>query len=276
MMKNKIIISVVSVGTIIAIGLSVARHKYIQRFTKSVLHLFAISKNVSKQTFSYAQLEGLPEPVQRYFRTVLPEGYPYISSVRLQHKGLFKTGVDKDWTAIEGEQYFTVEPPGFIWRGETALFSARDMFVAGRGRLVVTLASLVDVVDAQGSDADQGELLRWLGESVWFPTNLLPSERLEWSPIDQENAKLTFNYHGLSLYYIVSFNERGEITRMETQRYMTADRMETWVGELTDYQLINEVRIPTRIKATWKLPEGDHTYVDFQLQDIQYNVSEPY
>lgn len=203
---------------------------------------------------------------------MLPENYPYIQSVRLKHDGFFKTGVDKDWVPIAGEQYFATNPPGFIWQGTTRLFTARDQYVADRGQLVVHLFSLLKVVDAHGLTVDQGELLRWLGESVWFPTNLLPSERLHWSPVDNRAATVTLKHKGLTLNYTVHFNDEDELVRLETHRYMTPERLESWIGELSDYRRINGVLIPTRIQATWKLPEGEHTYADFRVKEVDYDL----
>ena len=97
------------------------------QFTKEVKKLFSQSKNISNNTFTNEQLTGLPEPVQRYFKHVLKHGQPYISYVRITHDGQFKTGVDKDWMNITGEQYATTEKPGFIWKGKTSMFTARDM-----------------------------------------------------------------------------------------------------------------------------------------------------
>lgn len=82
------------------------------RFNKQVKDLFAQSTDISKQKFSYQQLAGLPEPVQRYFKHVLKEGQPCISYVRLKHNGKFKTGLKRDWVNITGEQYFTTGKPG--------------------------------------------------------------------------------------------------------------------------------------------------------------------
>jgi hypothetical protein len=127
----------------------------------------------------------------------------------------------------KGEQYATTEKPGFIWKGTTSMFTARDMFIADKGRLVVLLFSLFKVADAKGEQYNQGELLRWLGESILYPTNLLPSERLQWFAINSQTAKLTFNYNQLSLYFIITFNEVGEITQMETKRYMDDKNLET-------------------------------------------------
>jgi len=275
-MKNKLASAIVSLVALVALGLFAVRRKNRQKFIQQVKNLFASAENVSAQTFSYHQLKGLPAPVQRYFRFALPEGYPYISSLRLRHGGQFKTGIDKDWIPIEGEEYFTAQPPGFIWRGKTSLFTATDRYVEGKGQLVVKLLSLIEVARASGAEADQGELLRWVGETVWFPTSLLPGELLRWSTVNDDTALLTFTDQELTVDLKVSFTETGEITRVEAQRYFTPQRLETWVGELSDYQKIEQVQLPTRIKATCKLAEGDFTYVDFKVQEIQFNNSSPY
>jgi hypothetical protein len=138
------------------------------QFHKQVKELFSQSKNISGKTFRQEQLSGLPEPVQRYFKHTLKEGQPYIGYTRITHDGQFKTGLDKDWINIRGEQYATTEKPGFIWKGTTSMFIARDMFIADKGRLVVSILSLFNVVDAKGVQYNQGERLRWLGESVFI------------------------------------------------------------------------------------------------------------
>jgi hypothetical protein len=240
------------------------------RHSKEVAKLFSQSGDISDRTFSYQQLDGLPEPVQRYFRHVLNDEQPYISYVRLIHDGQFKISPQKEWINIKGEQYFTTEKPGFIWKGKTSMFTARDMYLADKGRLVVTLFSLFKIVDGQGENFNQGELLRWLGESVWFPTNLLPSKNLQWLPIDSMTAKLVFNYNGIEVYYIVSFNEKNEITQMVTERYMSND-LETWVGKVQNYKEINGVIVPTEIEAIWKLDTGDYKYVKFNIKKIEYD-----
>ncbi len=242
------------------------------QFSKDVKALFFNAKDVSTETFSYQQLEGLPSPVQRYFKHVLKEGQPYVTSVRLKHNGLFKMGVGKDWTKISGEQYFTTNPPGFIWLGKTKGVAAKDSYENGKGSLVVTILNLIKVVNGKGQTFDQGELLRWLGESIWFPTNFLPSKKTKWFPIDDNSAKLTFEHNDISLFYIIHFNERNEISKMESDRYYEGDIMKRWVGECFDYMEVNGMRIPSRIKATWKLESGDLTYVDFSVQKIDFNT----
>lgn len=246
----------------------------LKHFDKEVVKLFGHSKSITDKVFSYDQLSSLPEPVQRYFRHCLKNGQPYINSARLLHSGQFKTDLKKNWVDIKGEQYFTTAKPGFIWKGKTKMFTARDMYIADTGRLVVSLFSLFNIVDGHGEKFNQGELLRWLGESVWFPTNLLPSKNLQWFPINHSSAKLTFNYNNLSVFYIVTFNDKDEIAEIETERYMGDANLEKWVGQLTNYKEINGVIIPTTIEALWRLKEGDFSYVNFNLEKIEYDKPE--
>jgi len=245
-------------------------------FSKEVKELFAQSKSISDQKFHKNQLDNFPEPVQRYFNHILKEGQPYISYARIKHDGQFKTGIDKSWINIKGEQYATTAKPGFIWKGTTSMFVARDMYISDKGRLIVSLFSLYNVVDAEGEQYNQGELLRWLGESVLYPTNLLPSEKLQWLPIDTQTAKLTYNYKGLSLFFIITFNDIGEITEMETKRYMDEKKLETWVIKATNYRELNNVLIPTAFDVLWRLEKGDFSYAKFNITEVEYTKPEKY
>jgi hypothetical protein len=246
------------------------------KFSREVKELFAQSKSTSEQLFHKAQLDNLPEPVQLYFNHILKEGQSYISYARIKHDGQFKMGIDKGWINIKGEQYATTQKPGFIWKGTTSMFVARDMYIADKGRLIASIFSLYNVVDATGEQYNQGELLRWLGESILYPTNFLPSERLQWLPIDTLSAKLKYSYNGLSLFFKITFNEIGEITEMETKRYMDEKNLETWVIKATNYKHLNNVIIPTAFDVLWRLEKGDFSYAKFNITEVEYNKPEKF
>lgn len=247
------------------------------KFGKQVKELFSQSKSISDQRFYKKQLDSLPEPVQRYFNHILRDGQPYISYARIKHDGQFKADLKKGWMNIKGEQYATTEKPGFIWKGITTLFTARDMYISNQGRLMVSLFSVYNIVDAKGKEQyNSGEILRWLGESILYPTNFLPNERLHWFLIDSNTAKLTFNYNGLSLFFKITVNEMGEITEMETKRYMGEDNLETWVIKATNYKEMNNVLIPTAFDVLWRLDQGDFSYAKFNITEVEYDKPEKF
>jgi len=263
-----IILSIISSALLI---LLIGKINLTLQFSSQVKTLFAQSRNISHQTFHKVQLDNLPEPVQRYFKLVLKEDQPYMSYARIKHDGLFKTGLNKGWIDIKGEQYATTEKPGFIWKGTTSMFTARDMYIGNEGRLVVSLFSLYNVVDAKGEKYNQGELLRWLGESILYPTNLLPDQKLQWLPIDAASSELIFHFNGLSLFFKISFNEIGEITEMETKRYMDETDLETWIIKVSNYKQLNNVLVPTSFEVLWRLDKGDFSYAKFNITEIEYN-----
>ncbi len=238
--------------------------------------LFALSEEKPIKRFSYAQLEGLPEPVQRYFKYALKEGQPYVRYVRLKHKGQFKTQPDKSWVPIEGEQYFTASPPGFIWKGRTTFFTAHDRFVNGEGNLTVRLLHLFKMVDTEGLEADEAELQRWVSENFWFPTNLLPGPFVEWEAIDRNTAKLNYAYKHLSFSMLTRFNEKGQIIRVEVERYKEPGQKKTWIGRAGAYEAFDEMMIPTFIEAVWKEDTEEYPYARFELTHIEYGIPESY
>ena len=245
-----------------------------QNLKSEIKSLYNSTGTNSTKTFKYSQLEGLPIFVQNYFKHVLKDGQPYINTVRLEHNGKFKTAKEKKWSKITGKQYFTSWKPGFIWEGKIGIVTAKDMYLNDEGSLTIKLLNLIKIAEAKGDYINQGELLRWLGESVWFPTNLLPSKHLTWVAIDETSAKLLFNYNDLSIFYIVTFNTNNEIISLKTNRYLETDNMKPWLGECSNYQEVNGIKIPFNIKATWKLDDGDYNYVDFNVKKVDYNISE--
>jgi len=275
-MKHMALTITLTLLALLAIAPLAGKAMFDKRFNDQVKELFSRSPRLDDKYFSYDQLKGLPKPVKEYFMHVLPEKQPYISYVRLKHDGWFRTDPGKKRMEIKGEQYFTAAKPGFIWRGKTSLFTARDMYIADQGRLVVSLFSLFKVADEQGPSVDQAELLRWLGESVWFPTNLLPRENLHWTAIDNSRARLTLDYSGISVYYVITFNENQEIVRFETERYMGDKGLKPWIGEVSEYTEIQGVRVPSVIEASWDLDGGMYTYGRFRVKQMEYDVPEKY
>lgn len=219
---------------------------------------------------SYLNYDMLPSPVKKYFMLVLNKNQSKIKSVQLTHHGFFKTSPKNAWSEITGKQYLKSDTPEFEWTGKTKLFKATDKYQDGAGKLTVKLFSVFPIVKAKGLHVDQAELLRWLGESFWFPTNLLPSDNLKWSPIDSNNAKLSYTFNNTNVFYLVRFNEIGEITQLETERYKEKGKLEKWVGKASDYKYFDGFKVPTHIEAFWELKEGSFQYVDFFVDTIEY------
>ena len=244
---------------------------------QDVARLFATAETDSAQAYYPTQLADLPAPVQRYFRRVLDTGQPYLHTVRLKHDGEFKTDLNGDWMPITGEEYFRADAPAYIWIGTTAWFTARDEYVDGKGSLTVRLLGTLPIQRGSGPSFDQGELLRWLAETAWFPTSLLPDGRAVWSPVDDHSAMVTLTDLGQTVSCLMGFNEQDELVRCQAQRCNDATHPETtqtWVCHLFDYRDWHGLRLPTQAGAAWIVDGEEKPYARFTLRDISYD--QPY
>ncbi|MBF9142876.1 DUF6544 family protein [Hymenobacter properus] len=259
-----------------AAGLLLSRAASARRLHDDAARLFAGAADPSRHVYREAQLVGLPAPVRRYFRHVLPDGRPYLRGLRLRHHGQFKTDLNKEWVAISGEQYMTACPPGFIWQGSTGQFTARDAYEDGHGRLAVHLLGLLPVLHGEGPHYDSGELLRWLTESVLLPTALLPSDELCWLALDDQSARLLLSHHGQSVSCIVRFNEANEIEECEALRHRGDAGLQPWVGRFLHYRDWHGVHAPSVLEASWVVNGQRQPYARFTVQELEYDQLKPY
>lgn len=235
---------------------------------KEIRKLFAVSEEIH-EAYHLEEIRGLPEPVRRYFEHSLQGDQRYISHARLKHGGQFRPS--RKWMPIKGQEYFTMEPPGFVWFGKIRFMSGKDSYYDGVGNLKIRLLSILKVVDAKGEEANRGELIRWLGETPLFPTALLPSKRFRWEPIDDNSAKAILTDRNLTVEGIFSFNKQGQITQFKAKRPHN-DTSENWTILYGDYNKANGMQIPFEIEALWNLKSGDDSYARFKIDKIEYDI----
>lgn len=227
-----------------------------------------------------ADFEDCPAPVRRYFETVLEPGRPHVARVRVEQRGQFRLGdADSAWKPLRATQRFTVDPPGLVWDATVRIapflpVRVTDWFVDGRGGLRARLLSAVTVAQAGPSpELDEGELLRYLAEAVWFPTALLPAAGVEWAGIDERTARATLVHEGTRASLVFHFDEAGYVTRVTGDRYrMTDDGGEQtpWVGEFDDYESRNGTVVPTTASVAWVLPTGRLEYFRGELAAVEH------
>jgi hypothetical protein len=225
-----------------------------------------------------AQVPGLPQPVQRYLSYTLVVGKEPIRTVRLKQQGVMRTQPGQKWLPMIAEQYFTTAPPAFLWHGTMRLFplvsmSGTDRFIDGHGSMRIKLLSLITVGNARGPEMDQGELLRYLAETTWFPTAWL-SDAIEWQAIDAHCVKATIHQQDVMASAVLQVNEQGQVTSLSAERYVGEHgQLTPWSGQYEEYQEVDGMRIPTRVEVTWHLASGEFTWFRCKITEIEYNQS---
>jgi len=155
-----------------------------------------------------------------------------------------------------------------------AHIKGRDKFTDGKGEMLIRLNSLLNVVNEKGPKMDEGTMQRFLGEMVWYPSAAL-SPYVTWDPLDDRSAKATMSYLGTSGSGVFYFNENGDFTRFSAMRFMGNEpgaKRHEWIIRVKDYATFDHIRVPSKMEALWKLEQGDWTWLQLEIEDLQFNI----
>lgn len=226
-----------------------------------------------------ADISELPSAVQGWMRSTGIIGKPTITSACVRQKALMKIKPEQqDWYSAEALQYTTMNPPAFIWTVDMKMMpmvniKGRDKFVGGKGEMLIKVNSLINVVKEKGMRMDEGTLQRFLGELVWHPSLAL-SPYIRWEAIDATSAKATMTYNGSKGSGTFYFNKNGDFVKFIAMRFRgnKADsKRYPWVLTVDDYAVFENIKVPSKMKATWQLDKGDWTWLDLEITSISYN-----
>jgi hypothetical protein len=137
--------------------------------------------------YDASEIDGLPAPVQRYFRAVIKDGQPIVTATTIHMAGTFNMSTaGEQWRPFTSRQRVTTRRPGFLWDARIAMVPGVrvhvfDSNIVGKGRLHAAIQGLFNVADMHGGgEIARGEFMRYFAEAAWYPTALLPSQGVTW------------------------------------------------------------------------------------------------
>jgi hypothetical protein len=233
------------------------------------------------EVFDPAELRSLPEPVVRHLLQVLPAGTPMIRAAEIVHRGTFNLSpTGETWKPFTSRQRVVTRRPGFVWDGRVSVapglaVHVHDAYVDGEGILEPAFLGLhtLSRVRDRGEVA-RGELMRFLAEAAWYPTALLPSQGVQWTPIDASSARATLIDGPLGISMTFHFGSDGLIDTLsvEDRGRAIGDRIvpTPWEGRMSDYQRRDGMLIPLQAEVAWLTPEGRRPYWRGTVTEIDF------
>jgi hypothetical protein len=282
-MIKKILIAIIMLIILVAVAALIGKYSFDRMVSKEVMELFKNAGKEKPERITEADINRLPEPVQRYMRYTKAVGKEKIHTVRLKQTGKIRMKPDAKWMPFEAEQYYTTDNPAFIWKANVTFapllwISGKDSFAEGKGNMLIKVLSLIKVVDGSGPELDQGALCRYLNEMMWFPNAYL-NDYVKWEPMDANSARATMTVKGVTASALLKFSDEGKLVDFVAQRFMSSgDKYvkELWSTPVEDYKEFNNIVLPAKGRAVWILKTGDFCYIELELVDIEYNVAEEY
>jgi hypothetical protein len=251
---------------------------------REIEKIFAQPQERKPVIITEEMLQKLPDPVKKYLVYTGVVGKPMVQTVRLKQVGKIRKDATQPWMNFEAKQYYSVSPPGFVWVAYMKIFGlplmrVRDYYMEGRGNILVKALSLFTVADSGGEKMDQGAMMRYLNEMMWFPSGFL-GKNISFESIDASSARVTLRDIGKSVTATMYFDGEGKLTNFIAPRYRDMGNgrfeLENWSTPIRGYGEFEGLRLPIKGAGVWNLREGDLEYIDVAITDLKYNPEGPY
>lgn len=255
------------------------------RFVEEVSAAALPDGPVSAAPVTESDLESLPDAARRFMRFMGVVGRPRDWSFRMHCHARFKPALDAEWVPAECWQYNSAVEVARIYHMKLRYYGipviGRDVYVRGRGHLVIRPLDLVTVEHDAGPEFDRAELVTWLNDATLLAPSMLLDVRTTWAPMGDDAFSLTFSDAGHAVTACVRVDARGALLDFETDaRTMRGGRRgrarrARWSTPVPGWQEVGGRRLPTGGRAVWHLPTGDFAYAELSIApgDVEFNVA---
>lgn len=228
-------------------------------------------------------LSGLPEPVQRYFRYVFPEGIKAeYRWAEVEMSGIFRRPQTEGFAPTTARQVVSGIDPDLVFSADTPIVGplwavAYDIYVDGQMEMEARLLSTVSVMHETGTPVlNRISLRRWLLESPTYPFALLPGGPVIWEAAGQNKVRATVKAYGEEASLIAEFDEQGRLTSfaaeedgdLTTPYHGSGEYVKRW-----NYQMIDGVRIPMNFEIS-RMAKGEiYPFWKGRIETIRFGKS---
>ena len=130
--------------------------------SREIYKIFTPHEKQKQVIVAEKMLEKLPDPVKRHLKYTGVIGKPMVQTVRLKQVGKIRKSARDPWMNFEAKQYYSVNPPGFVWVAYMKIFGlplvrVRDYYLEGRGNILVKVFSTLTISNSAGKESNQGK-----------------------------------------------------------------------------------------------------------------------
>lgn len=264
----------------LVVGALLNRTSFERRIDAEVAELFAEIETMPTY-YSEQEIEGLPEPVQRFFRRNLQDGAPHQSCVRMRETGRIRQLPGQPWTEFVGEEYVVSSTPAMLWFARLRPLpliwaDIRILYLRGRGHKLVKLLSSISSADQRDDATRRATLALYIAQLALLPGALLPGDDRSWESVGEDAARFTILDGELFVSGVFFFDEFGNIVRFESEDRPNLEAKKTtvtrWLVHYAEHRSFGELELPTKLDMEWKLDDRIFRYAEKTIEAIELDV----
>lgn len=242
----------------------------------------AFEKNIGKEeqvcerTIQESDLIGIPDIIVRYLKHCGYLKQPLYDCVKMTYRNVhFAQSGKGPYLKMDCIQYNRACKPmrrAYMKSSMVGIpFEGYDSFTMTDAGMKGVLGKVFTLFDTHGSEMIQSGLVTWLAECLFVPQILFEHD-ITYEVLDEHTVRIAIQ--GVS--GIFSFNDNDEMICFTTEDRYCSNNDGTyqtipWSAQCSDYRRNdNGILAPTQMKAIWHMKDGDFTYFDGTIENMEW------
>jgi hypothetical protein len=247
-------------------------------YKKDIKDNIQTNNSISTEILTESDIEGLPQPVQRYLRYSGAVSKARVKNMRVDFDVQMR-GKGKEFMKYTSEQFNFFDEPTRLFFMKGKMFgleiSGYHRFSKGVATMDIRLLGLVKVVNISGGVLNKTETVTLFNDMCLMAPATLIDKRIKWEDIDSNSSRAYFTNRGITISATLFFNDDGQLIDFASndRTEVTEMKQMQFTTPVSDYRNINGINIWTKGEAVWEYPDGKFTYGKFVLKGIRYNCN---
>lgn len=227
-----------------------------------------------------ADISTLPSLYQQYLRRSGAVGRPHVYNVRVEFDAQMRSSATAPWMPATATQYEFFSPPARLFYMKASRgFIPMDIwhrYIDSAATFQVRVAGLIPMVNQFGPVLTSAETVTMMNDIVVFAPAAVLDLPFHWETTGPHTLRATFSNAGNVVGATLTFDAAGDLVRFVSDDRWQAKPPSTlnvpWATPISDYAVVDGIRIGTHGEANWIAAAGEWTYGRFDIRAIAYNV----